>query len=50
MVPVERCSLAQGHEAPASRRIVRFFFASPDQDLENEFVQGGVIDKFSLLF
>lgn len=50
MVPVERCSLAQGHEAPTSRRIARFFSASPDQDLENEFVQGGVIDKFSLQF
>lgn len=50
MVPVERCSLAQGHEAPTSRRIARFFSASPDQDLENEFVQGGVIDKLSLQF
>lgn len=50
MVLVERCSLAQGHEAPTSRRIARFFSASPDQDLENEFVQGGVIDKFSLQF
>ena len=50
MVPVDGCSLAQGHEAPTSRRIARFFSASPDQDLENEFVQGGVIDKFSLQF
>ncbi|WP_317416580.1 HI0074 family nucleotidyltransferase substrate-binding subunit [Thermophilibacter provencensis] len=40
----------QGHEAPTSRRIARFFSASPDRDLENEFVQGGVIYKFSLQF
>ena len=27
-----------------------FLLRAPDQDLENEFVQGGVIDKLSLQF
>ncbi len=40
----------QGHEAPTSRRIARFFSASTDRDLENEFVQGCDIYKFSLQF
>lgn len=49
-VPVERCSLARGHEVPTSRRIAHFFSAPPDQDPENEFVQGCDIYKFSLQF